>query len=55
VIDLKKLRRHFPTLLPQSTDEQIKAEKEPKYAIRDTILRDTTRDLNTLVDGKLMN
>ena len=55
VVDLKKLRRHFPTLLPQSTDEERKADKEPKYAIRDTKRWDTGRDLNTLVDGKLMN
>ena len=44
VIDLKKLRRHFLTLFPQSTDKGRKADKEPKYAIRDTILRDTVRD-----------
>ena len=55
VIDLKKLRRHFLTLFPQSTDKGRKADKEPKYAIRDTILRDTTRNLSTLVDDKLMN
>ena len=54
-IDLKKLRRHFPTLLPQYTDEQIKAEKVSKSSIGDTLLGDTRMDSRYFHEKKLVN
>jgi len=44
LIELKKLRRHFPTLISQYTEEQIKAEKVSKSLIGDTDLGDTVGD-----------
>ena len=54
-IELKKLRGHFPTLLPQYTDEEIKAEKVSKSAIGDTNLWDTKQYLSHFTDDKMMN
>ena len=55
VLDLKKLRRHFPTLLLQYTDARIKDEKVSKTSKLDTNVMDTGRDYIALTDGKLMN
>mgnify|MGYP001093637315 CR=1 FL=1 len=54
-IELKKLRRHFQTLLPQYTDEEIKAEKVSKSAIGDTDLWDTSQYLRLYTDKKTVN
>jgi len=55
LIELKKLCSHFPTLISQYTEEQIKAEKVSKYAIRDTILRDTAISINAPIESKRLN
>ena len=55
VIDLKKLRRHFPTLLPQYTDARIEDEKVSKTSKVDTNQVDTGSNYIALTDGKLMN
>ena len=54
-IELKKLRRHFQTLLPHYTDEEIKAEKVSKSAIGDTDLWDTNQYLRLFTDDKTVN
>ena len=55
VIDLKKLRRHFPTLLPQYTDARIEDEKVSKTSKVDTNQVDTGSNYIALTNGKLMN
>ena len=55
LIDLKKLRRHFPTLTTSYTDDEIESQKVSKYAKRDTLLRDTATDLHSFIEGKLVN
>ena len=55
LIELKKLRRHFPTLISQYTEEQIKAEKVSKSLIGDTDLGDTMQFMSQFVDKKMVN
>jgi site-specific recombinase XerD len=55
LIDLKKLRRHFPTLISKYTEEQIKAEKVSKTSIRDTDLRDTHQYQQLFIEKKIVN
>ena len=55
LIELKKLRRHFPTLISQYTEEQIKAEKVSKSLIGDTDLGDTTHFMSEFVKKKMIN
>ena len=55
LIELKKLRQHFPTLTTSFTDDEIESEKVSKYAKGDTLLGDTVTDLSKFIDGKSMN
>ena len=55
LIELKKLCRHFPTLISQYTEEQIKAEKVSKTSIRDTDLRDTHQYQQLFIEKKIVN
>ena len=55
LIDLKKLRQHFPTLTSGFTDDEIESQKVSKSSIRDTLLRDTDTDLLKFIDGKVTN
>ncbi len=55
LIELKKLRRHFPTLISQYTEEQIKAEKVSKTSIRDTDLRNTHQYQQLFIEKKIVN
>ena len=55
VIELKKLCSHFPTLISQYTEEQIKAEKVSKTSIRDTDLRDTHQYQQLFIEKKIVN
>ncbi|MBT3996666.1 MAG: tyrosine-type recombinase/integrase [Candidatus Marinimicrobia bacterium] len=54
-LELKKLRRHFPTLISQYTEEQIEAEKVLKTPIRDTDLRDTDQYKQLFIEKKSIN
>ena len=55
LIDLKKLRQHFPTLTSGFTDDEIESQKVSKSSIRDTLSRDTDTDLLKFIDGKVTN
>ena len=55
LIQLKKLRMHFPTLISQYTEEQIEAEKVSKSLIGDTDLGDTTHFMSEFVKKKMIN
>jgi len=55
LIELKKLHRHFPTLISKYTEEQIKAEKVSKTSIRDTDLRDTHQYQQLFIEKKIVN
>ena len=55
LIELKKLRQHFPTLTTSFTDDEIESEKVSKYAKGDTLLGDTVTDLSKFIDGKVTN
>jgi len=51
LIDLKKLRRHFPTLITSYSDEEIESQKVSKFAKRDTDIRDTNAQHSIFIDG----
>jgi len=54
-IELKKLRRHFGTLVTAYNDDQIEAEKVSKSVTVDTDLVDTRQYLAYFSDGRLHN
>ena len=51
LIDLKKLRRHFPTLITSYSDEEIESQKVSKFAKRDTDIRDTNAQHSIFIEG----
>ena len=55
LIDLKKLRNHFPTLTTRYTDDEIESQKVSKSSIMDTLSMDTGTDLHKFIDGKVIN
>tara|TARA_Y100000310_G_scaffold336019_1_gene419506 strand:- start:45 stop:1199 length:1155 start_codon:yes stop_codon:yes gene_type:complete len=55
LIDLKKLRNHFPTLTTRYTDDEIESQKVSKYVKGDTLLGDTVTDLSQFIEGKVIN
>jgi|TARA_Y100000310_G_C20570684_1_gene757851 integrase/recombinase XerC len=54
-LQLKKLSRHFPTLISQYTEEQIEAEKVSKSLIGDTEMGDTMQFMRQFIDKKTIN
>jgi len=55
LIDLKKLRKHFPTLTTRYSDDEIESQKVSKSSTMDTNMMDTVTDLNRFIDGKVIN
>ena len=55
LIELKKLRRHFPTLTTRYTDDEIESQKVSKSSKGYTLLGYTETDIATSIENKLSN
>ena len=54
-LELKRLRHDFPTLVSSFSDNHNKEVLKPKYAKRDTDLRDTSINYGMFIEDNVMS